>query len=144
MPGQRSKSEPRSTRTFTEISVASQWIKCRCSKSFSASCELKKKTVLPFISFGTLNVPTGSKSDQLKEWRMSLVPFGATSNPFLLSATIQNHLDKIVDKIANHLKSSFYVDNLLTGSDCKEDALNIYKRANYIMSNAGMTLCLFD
>ncbi|XP_064482768.1 uncharacterized protein LOC135395520 [Ornithodoros turicata] len=76
-------------------------------------------------------------------WRMTRVPFGATSSPFLLAATLIHHLNGVEERLkatASKLAASFYVDDLLTGASCEEDAQRIYKEANAIMRSAGMHL----
>ncbi|KAH9375202.1 hypothetical protein HPB48_005456 [Haemaphysalis longicornis] len=73
---------------------------------------------------------------------MKRVPFGATSSPFLLSATIQYHLSKAPeeDKKTAVLKTSFYFDDFLGAAHSKDSVLRIYEQANRIMLKAGMTL----
>ncbi|XP_064486116.1 uncharacterized protein LOC135398662 [Ornithodoros turicata] len=56
-------------------------------------------------------------SHAVQTLRMTRVPFGATSSPFLLSATIQHHLAGVAGEYkatAMKLKQSFYVDDLVT------------------------------
>lgn len=73
---------------------------------------------------------------------MKRVFFGATLSPFLLSATIQDHLSKVSEKcreMANLLKT-FYVDDFLAGEDLLQSDLRIYEQTNSLMFNAGMIL----
>ncbi|XP_064468664.1 uncharacterized protein LOC135382486 [Ornithodoros turicata] len=80
---------------------------------------------------------------EIQIWRMTRVPFGTTSSPFLLSATIQHHL-KIVEgplkETAEKLRESFYVDDSLTGASTEAEAERLYTEANTIMQLAGMDL----
>ncbi|XP_064470266.1 uncharacterized protein LOC135385019 [Ornithodoros turicata] len=81
-------------------------------------------------------------SEGLQTLRMARVPFGATSSPFLLSATIQHHLNGIDGNLkatAEKLRKSFYVDDLVTGVD-SEEARKLYEDAMLIMKAAGMNL----
>ncbi|XP_064475745.1 uncharacterized protein LOC135389641 [Ornithodoros turicata] len=74
-------------------------------------------------------------------WRMTRVPFGTTSSPFLLAATLIHHLNGLEERLkatASKLAASFYVDDLLTGASCEEGAQRIYKEANAMMRSAGM------
>ncbi|XP_064469707.1 uncharacterized protein LOC135384434 [Ornithodoros turicata] len=74
---------------------------------------------------------------------MTRVPFGTTSSPFLLSATIQHHLASVAgeyEATAMKLKQSFYVDDLVTGADSVEQAWALYQEALQIMKEAGMNL----
>ncbi|XP_064464869.1 uncharacterized protein LOC135376198 [Ornithodoros turicata] len=76
-------------------------------------------------------------------WRMTRVPFGTTSSPFLLSATIRYHLENVEEHLqetAAHLANSFYVDDLLTGASSEDEAEQLYKDANTVMRAAGMEL----
>ncbi|XP_064483001.1 uncharacterized protein LOC135395842 [Ornithodoros turicata] len=81
--------------------------------------------------------------DGVQVLRMTRVPFGATSSPFLLSATIQHHLATITgdqETTARKLSRSFYVDDLVTGADSEEEAEKLYREALEIMNTAGMNL----
>ncbi|XP_064462475.1 uncharacterized protein LOC135373149 [Ornithodoros turicata] len=76
-------------------------------------------------------------------WRMTRVPFGTTSSPFLLAVTIIHHLNGVEERLkatASKLTASFYVDDPLTGASCEEDTQRIYKEAIAIMRSAGMHL----
>lgn len=56
---------------------------------------------------------------KIVEWRMTRVPFGAASSPFLLAATIQHRLEawkQTHPTIAARLQQSFYVDDLVMGA----------------------------
>ncbi|XP_064475734.1 uncharacterized protein LOC135389629 [Ornithodoros turicata] len=82
-------------------------------------------------------------SEGLQTLRMTRVPFGATSSPFLLSATIQHHLNGIDGNLkatAEKLRKSFYVDDLVTGVDSEEEARKLYEDSMLIMKAAGMNL----
>ncbi|XP_064475746.1 uncharacterized protein LOC135389642 [Ornithodoros turicata] len=74
---------------------------------------------------------------------MTRVPFGTTSNPFLLSAAIQHHLKKVegpLKETAEKLRESFYVDDLLTGASTEAETKRLYTEANTIIQLAGMDL----
>ncbi|XP_037276791.1 uncharacterized protein LOC119169883 [Rhipicephalus microplus] len=65
-------------------------------------------------------VPRKKKpSPPLEAWRMTRVPFGVTSSPFLLAATIRHHLGMVDSSsgTARILAESLYVDNPITGTD---------------------------
>ncbi|XP_064477927.1 uncharacterized protein LOC135391560 [Ornithodoros turicata] len=79
-------------------------------------------------------------SHKVQTLRMTRVPFGATSSPFLLSATIQHHLASVTgeyEATAMKLKQSFYVDDLITGADSVEEAWVLYQGALQTMKEAG-------
>ncbi|XP_064650056.1 uncharacterized protein LOC135501732 [Lineus longissimus] len=59
-------------------------------------------------------------SDQgyVREMKFLRVPFGNTSSPFLLNATIKHHLSKYPkSRAVVELEDNLYVDDLLTGAD---------------------------
>ena len=66
--------------------------------------------------------------------------FGATSSPFLLIATIQYHLMKANTWIATDLINSTYMDNVVTGADSQEKAMEYYTSSQKYLKDAGMNL----
>ncbi|KAH9371986.1 hypothetical protein HPB48_005451 [Haemaphysalis longicornis] len=81
--------------------------------------------------------------DELQEWRMTRVPFGATCSPFLLTATILRHLkNTVVEKAetAKLLSESFYVDDLVPYAAPEEEVTKVCIEVEEIMETAGMTL----
>lgn len=84
-----------------------------------------------------------STSAQIEVWRMTRVPFGATSSPFMLAATIKHHLTRVSEGLtdtAKVLEECLYVDDLITGADTEERAASLYKEARLILDSAGMKL----
>lgn len=78
------------------------------------------------------------------EWRMTRVPFGASSSPFLLAATLRYHLESMKNhypSVVSELQNSFYVDDLVAGAASETEALHIYRDATSILAKAGMKLC---
>lgn len=76
-------------------------------------------------------------------WRMNRVPFGATSSPFLLSATLQYHFETSTgphEKLTKAMKNQFYVDDFVTGCDTTENALLLCDNASAVIGKAGMHL----
>ena len=77
------------------------------------------------------------------ELRFSRLTFGIRPSPAILGATIQHHLEthkKQEPEIAEHLKKSFYVDDLVSGAETDESALQIYHGAKQIMMKGGFNL----
>lgn len=67
---------------------------------------------------------------------MMRVPFGTTAIPFLLTATLKNHLRSVDGECpvtARILADCLYVDDLLTGAE-NEEASKIYTEANAIFN----------
>ena len=79
-------------------------------------------------------------SDNIQEYRFCRVPFGVISSPFLLGATIDNHLDLYGNELAKKLKDDIYVDNLITGANRVEGAVDLYYGAKKIFKDASMNL----
>ncbi|XP_064462619.1 uncharacterized protein LOC135373328 [Ornithodoros turicata] len=76
-------------------------------------------------------------------WRMTRVPFGTTSSPFLLTATLQHHLRSVDEPdrdLVNKLIDAFYVDDLLLGVANDEEGKKIVQRAQDLLEKAGMKL----
>ncbi|XP_064462610.1 uncharacterized protein LOC135373316 [Ornithodoros turicata] len=92
-----------------------------------------------FADVPTVNHPLPA----VEEWRMTRVPFGTTSSPFLLGDTLQYHLRNAWDDqahVAAILERSFYVDDLLAGASTVEEAKTIKDTAQALMAEAGMNL----
>jgi hypothetical protein len=81
-----------------------------------------------------------SLQDNLIIYRFCRVPFGVVSSPFLLASTIQYHLEKQNSIWTNKIKNDIYVDNLLTGVETLEEAINLYTSAKNIFMSASMNL----
>ena len=79
-------------------------------------------------------------SDNIQEYRFCRAPFGVISSPFLLGATIDNHLDLYGNELAKKLKDDIYVDNLITGANRVEGAVDLYYGAKKIFKDASMNL----
>ena len=73
--------------------------------------------------------------------RFVRVPFGNTSSPFLLNATIKYHLSRYADSVTvKELQNNLYVDDWLSGADTVEDASSMLHDAQRILADAGMVL----
>ena len=76
-------------------------------------------------------------------YRFKVVLFGATSSPFLLSATIKHHLDdyaKCNDKDVSYLHRDLYVDNLFFTSKTENELINFFNEAVNCYNEAGFSL----
>ena len=73
--------------------------------------------------------------------RFVRVPFGNTSSPFLLNATIKHHLSSFCNSVTvQELKDNLYVDDWLTGANTVEEACKMFSEAQRVLSDAGMIL----
>ncbi|XP_064461559.1 uncharacterized protein LOC135371435 [Ornithodoros turicata] len=80
---------------------------------------------------------------ECQEWRMTRVPFGASSSPFLLAATLHHHFEAVSDKYpatAARLRRSFYVDDLVIGCESVSEAVNLYSEIRKVLRDAGMEI----
>ncbi|XP_052787362.1 uncharacterized protein LOC128222417 [Mya arenaria] len=84
------------------------------------------------------NPSTGG--DNLQEYRFCRVPFGIISSPFILGATIECHLDKYDNDIANKLKNDIYVDNVITGTHTESEGVELYTSSKAMFHDAAMNL----
>lgn len=85
----------------------------------------------------------GEELPPVVTYQMTRVPFGVTSSPFLLAATLHHHLRNLpeqYDGTADILRSHLYVDDLVTGVDSREQATKLCQEATTIMGQAGMKL----
>ena len=73
--------------------------------------------------------------------RFVRVPFGNTSSPFLLNATIKHHLKFYGNSVTiQELKDSLYVDDWLSGANTVEEASKMLSEAQSVLSDACMDL----
>ncbi|GFX07746.1 uncharacterized protein TNCV_4160151 [Trichonephila clavipes] len=87
--------------------------------------------------------PCVQKKPKLQVYRFNRVNFGVSSSPFLLAATIRHHIEKYKHEFPDSvelLDRSFYVDDLISGGNEFEEALQTSRRAIKIMEAAGMDL----
>ena len=78
--------------------------------------------------------------DNIIMYRFGVVLFGAAPSPFLLNATIQYHLNRKNDWISNDLKTSIYMDNVLSGTSTPQQAIEYYTSSRQYFKEAGMNL----
>ncbi|GFU44072.1 integrase catalytic domain-containing protein [Trichonephila clavipes] len=85
--------------------------------------------------------PCVHKSPKLQVNRFNRVNFGVSSSPFLLAATIRHQIEKYKHEFPDTvelLDRNFYVDDLISGGNEFEEALQTSRRAKNIMEAAGM------
>ncbi|KAK4324412.1 hypothetical protein Pmani_004972 [Petrolisthes manimaculis] len=79
--------------------------------------------------------------DMVRAMKFVRVPFGNTSSPFLLNATLKHHLNSYpVSITVQELQENLYVDDWLSGADTVEEASKMFNEAQNILLDAGMTL----
>ena len=73
-------------------------------------------------------------------YRFKVVPFGATSSPFILHAVLQYHLRQYNSAVSHDMRSNLYVDNIISGCETDKAAVHYYREARAIMSSARFNL----
>ena len=76
-------------------------------------------------------------------YRFSRVVFGLNASPFLLNGTMRHHFNKYLSvdpQFVEKMISSFYVDDLVTGENSVENALELKSKARARLSEGGFTL----
>ena len=73
-------------------------------------------------------------------YRFKVIPFGTTSSPFMLNATLDLHLSKFSSPVASDMKANLYVDNLISGCNSEDKVIDYYKQARHIMNEAQFNL----
>ncbi len=82
----------------------------------------------------------------LAQLRFTRVVFGVTSSPFLLNATIRHHLERyreVQPRLVEKLSKAAYVDDIVTGADNEEDALQLFTTSKEILKEGGFHLRKF-
>ena len=77
---------------------------------------------------------------ELDVYRFKVIPFGASCSPFILLSVIKHHLQLFPFTTAADMDLNIYVDNLISGCDSPEEALDYYAVSNSILNKAGLNL----
>ena len=83
------------------------------------------------------------KESQLEDWRMKRLTFGVSSSPYLASQVLrQVAVDHQAEypKASEVIRTSFYVDDCLTGTNTVEEASSLQHQLCALLKQAGMTL----
>ena len=81
-----------------------------------------------------------SSDTKFETYRFTVVPFGASSSPFMLGAVLDLHLSKSHLQTAADMRENIYVDNILSGCSTEEDLLAYYSQSRDLMSQAKFNL----
>ena len=87
-----------------------------------------------------------SPGEEVKTFELKTVTYGTASAPYLATKCLQflanlNH--RRFPEAAQIIKSSFYMDDLLTGADSPEEAIKIQNEVTAVLKSAGFTLRKF-
>ena len=75
--------------------------------------------------------------------RFTRVPFGCVSSPFLLGATLQEHLNTLEQNYPEtvaELRNYLYVDDVISGGTCEQEVTKVKEEAKEIFHQGGFTL----
>ena len=73
-------------------------------------------------------------------YRFRVVLFGAVCSPFMLNAALHCHLSQHNSPIAQNMLANLYVDNIVSGCSSESEAVQLYKNARSIMTEAHFNL----
>ena len=74
---------------------------------------------------------------------VSHVVFGLNCSPFLMSATVQNHMQKysyLYSDVILQFLSDLYMDNSITGEQTEEEAFDFYLVCKGLMKEGGFNI----
>jgi len=77
---------------------------------------------------------------KLQVFRLTSVPFGTASSPFMLHATIDLLLHKYQSPVSEDIRQNIYVDNIILGVDTGAKLMQYYTKARHIMSQPNFNL----
>jgi hypothetical protein len=92
-----------------------------------------------FVRFLWLKDPYDPKSD-FESYRFRVIPFGASSSPFILLSVIKKHLQDSPSLLADDINRNIYVDNLISGCETSEEAVSYFSEASNVLKSAGLNL----
>ena len=76
----------------------------------------------------------------LMVYRFKVVLFGATCSPFLLNASIQNHLTNRDSPISSAILNGLYVDNVVYTHNDENEMFNFYTESKLLLAEIGLNL----
>ena len=80
----------------------------------------------------------------IQDFRMTRVTFGVSASPYLAVKTLQQAAadhGRDQPEAVQHIRSSFYVDDLLAGAPSVEEALKLHADLREILGKGGFNLC---
>ena len=96
-----------------------------------------------YMRFLWLSDPSNASSSFVT-YQFKVVLFGATSSPFMLSATLKFHLTQNVSATSKDLLHNLYVDNLVSGCESEEAAIQYFTESGSVLNSAGFNLHLWS
>ncbi|XP_061709729.1 uncharacterized protein LOC133519692 [Cydia pomonella] len=96
------------------------------------------REVTRFLWLKDINKPLSDEN--ILHLRFCRVPFGIISSPFLLTATIRYHISQKDSMLLKKVANKCYVDNLVTGTDTLEEAVQLYDESKKAFEELSMNL----
>ena len=85
-------------------------------------------------------IDSRDSSSPLCVYCFKVVPFGATSSPFMLNAVLQYHLRQYNTPVSKDILSNLYVDKIISCCDTEQATVDYYRQARTIMCDARLNL----
>ena len=85
-----------------------------------------------------------TRQHEIQDFRMTRVTFGVSASPYLAIKTLQQTAKDHGTEhptAANHICSSFYVDDFLAGAKTAEEAKELFTQLRSILQKGGFNLC---
>jgi hypothetical protein len=100
------------------------------------------QNILRFLWYKDVNV----ENPEIMEYKFTRVVFALGPSPYLLNATIAQHLEQFKDLFENNvnrIRESLYVDNVVMGADSVSEAFELHKESKEIFLKGGFNLRKF-
>lgn len=84
-----------------------------------------------------------TETKEIEIYRNCVLPFGLTCSPFLAVGTVQHHLLKYESDyptLVPKMIESTYIDDLMSGVETEDEAVQMYEDSTGIMNEAGLEL----
>lgn len=100
------------------------------------------RDALRFLWFDTSKPLDHENPGDLKEYRWTRLPFGLTSSPFLLQATVRHHLGRCREKeiVSQIISENIYVDDLVLSVKDVQAAILIKDQVQEIFKKCSMNM----
>ncbi|CAI2336878.1 unnamed protein product [Caenorhabditis sp. 36 PRJEB53466] len=123
-------------------------MRARCSKYLLIADIAKAFHQVPLrpefrnvVKFLWVKDPEGSTNhENLVVYRFTKLPFGASSSPFILAATILLYLEMNPHEINERIKSNLYVDNVVLTTNEESELPELYSGSKKAFNNMSMNL----
>ena len=76
----------------------------------------------------------------LQVYRLTRIPFGIISSPSLLGSTVKHLLESIGAPVTEQAVHDIYIDNLISGVNITDEAIQFYKEIKQSFKEASMNL----